>query len=178
MSYLELRLESETVALNRWLYGESVGLPVDEQGYAAPSAALARSYAQLLEQAADLPTRYCALENWAEARIVPFDQRLSEARDAALTLPEFNSSEGPLTWRNWKAFERETDAARPLAEAFERMVALSVAIVPVLEARLAQTRADYAAHGLTPVHTYAWREGTTPEALRALLLQIGRACRE
>ena len=180
MSYLELelRIESETVALNRWLYGESVGLPVDEQGYAAPSAALARLYAQLLEQAADVSTRYCALENWAEARIVPFDQRLSEARDAALTLPEFNSSEGPLTWRNWKAFERETDAARPLAEAFERMVASSVAIVPALEARLAQTRADYAAHGLTPVHTYAWREGTTPEALRALLLQIGRACRE
>ncbi len=180
MSYPELepRLESETVALNRWLYDESVGLPVDGQGYAAPSAALARLYAQLLERAADAPTRYCALENWAEARIVPLDQRLSEARDAALTLPEFHSSEGPLTWRNWKAFERETDDARRLAEAFERMVALSAAIVPALEARLAQSRADYAAHGLTPVHTYAWREGATPEALRTLLLHVGRACRE
>jgi hypothetical protein len=180
MSYLELepRLEAETIALNRWLYDESVGLPVDEEGYAAPSAALARLYEELLEQAADAPTRDCALENRAEARIVPFDQRLSEARDAALALPDLHSSEGPLTWRNWKAFERETDDARRLAEAFERMVALSAAIVPALEARLAQARADYAAHGLTPVHTYAGREGTTPEGLRTLLLHVGRACRE
>lgn len=180
MSYLELepRLESETIALNRWLYDESVGLPVDEQGYAAPSAALARLYAQLLEQAAGAPTRDFALENWAEARMVPFDQRLSEARDVALTLPDLHSSEGPLTWRNWKAFERETDDARCLAEAFERMVALSAAIVPALEARLAQVRADFGAHGLTPVHTYARREGTTPAALRSLLLHVGLACRE
>jgi hypothetical protein len=179
MSYLELepRLEAETIELNCWLYDESVGLPVDGQGYAAPSAALARLYAQLLEQAA-APLHRFALENWAEARLVPFDQRLSEARDAVLTLPDFHSSGGLLTWRNWKAFERETDHADRLAEAFERMVELSEATVPTLEARLAQARADYAAHGLTPVHTFAWREGTTPEALRALLVRVGQACRE
>jgi hypothetical protein len=175
---LERQLETETIALNRWLYEESVGRPVDEQGYAAPAAALAGLYARLLDEADDTLHRFFALENRAEARIVPFDQRLAEARDAALTLPEFHSSEGPLTWRNWKAFEREIDDAARLAEAFERMVELSAKTTPALEARLAQARADYASHGLTPVHTFAWREGTTPEALRALLLSMGQKCRE
>jgi hypothetical protein len=49
---------------------------------------------------------------------------------------------------------------------FERLVEQSQALTPLLEARLAHIRADYAAHGLTPVHTYAWREGTTRHPAR------------
>jgi hypothetical protein len=173
----EAQLEQATISLNRWAYAESIGLPVDEKGYAAPAEALARLYAELLEQGGDEGARYFALENWAEARLAALDQQVSAARDQHLSIPSFTSSEGPLTWRNWKAFEREAQSAEQLAEGFERMVEASAQVRPALEARLAHLRADYAQHGITPIHTYCWREGITPEFLRAFLRQIGQACR-
>ena len=175
---LENQLERETVALNRWLYDESVGLPVDDDGYVAPAAALTRLYSDILAQATEVGERYFALENWIESRLAPLDQKVSAARDQSLSLPDWHCSEGPLTWRNWKAFERETDDPDRLAVAFERMVEASAGLMPILEERLAQARADYAAHGLTPIHTYCWREGLTPEALRTLLVETGQANRE
>lgn len=175
---LENQLELETISLNRWLYDESVGLPVNDDGYAAPAAALARLYGELLDQASETGRRYFALENWVESRLAPLEQTLSVARDQQLSLPDLHCSEGRLTWRNWKAFERETDDPDRLAVAFERMVEASARLAPALEERLAQARADYGAHGLTPIHTYCWREGSTPEALRTLLVEVGHMCQE
>ncbi len=173
---VERDLEAHTVALNRWLYAEGVGLDVDAAGYAAPAAALAGLYERLLDHA-DTATRFFALESWSEARRLPLDEAVTDAMDAHLSAPDLTSSEGPLTWRNWKAFERETDDAGRLREGYERLVAQSAALTPHLEARLARVRADFAARGLTPVHTFCWREGVTPEALRAFLLQAGEASR-
>ena len=178
-SQLDSQLESETITLNRWLYAESVGLEVDEGGYTSHTEALASLYAQLLERSDGVSERYFAVESWVESRRVPLDFRVSAEMDRCLQAPAFHSSEGPLTWRNWKAFERETNDPIRLAEGFEHMVQLSAALTPALEERLAQTRADYVtASGLTPVHTYAWREGTTPDALRAFLRRVGQACCE
>ncbi|MGH2522896.1 MAG: hypothetical protein ACRDH2_10375, partial [Anaerolineales bacterium] len=172
------QIEAETIALNRWQYAESAGLPVEADGYMAPASALARLYAQLLEQASEPGLRYFALENWAEARQAPLEQHVSAERDRWLSLPDLHCSEGALTWRNWKAFEREADDPNRLAEGFERLVERSAELRPALESRLAQIRADYATYGLTPLHTYCWREGTTPEALREFLRRVGLACRE
>jgi hypothetical protein len=177
-SDFEVQLETETAALNRWLYDESVGLPVDDQAGATHAAALAALHDRLLNTQSDPGLRYFALESWSEARRVPLDNHVSEAMDHHLSVPALRSSEGPLTWRNWKAFERETNDPDRLADAFEQMVERSAATTPALEARLAQVRADFAAHGLTPAHTFAWREGTTPGALHTFLVDIGRACRK
>jgi len=174
---LEAQIESETVALNHWLYNEGAGLPVDEAALNVHSRALESLYRQWLD-APETSLRYFALENWSESRRVPLDYRLDELRDQHLSPPGWQCSEGPLTWRNWKAFERETDDAGRLTEVFEQMVARSAALAPAIEQRLAQVRADFAAHGLTPAHTFAWREGVTPEALRAFLHRVGQTCRE
>jgi hypothetical protein len=173
---LERELETHTIALNRWLYAEGVGLEVDEAGYAGPAAALARLYAQLLADP-DAATRYFALESGAEARRLQLDNDITSARDAHLQAPALRSSEGPLTWRNWKAFEREARTAEQLAEGFNRLVEQSAALVPLLEQRLAQTRADFSAHGLTPIHTFCWREGVSPGTLRDFLWRAGQAAR-
>ena len=58
------------------------------------------------------------------------------------------------------------------------MVSRSAALASAIQQRLTQVRADFAAHGLTPAHTFAWREGVPPEALRAFLFHVGQACRE
>jgi hypothetical protein len=171
---LERELETHTVALNRWLYAESVGLGVDEAGYAAPAGALARLNAQLLDHP-DTASRYFAVESWAEARRQALDARVTAAMDEHLRVPALICSEGPLTWRNWKAFEREAPHAAQLAEGFERLVEQSAAIVPALEGRLAQVRADFEQHGLTPIYTYCWREGLTPEQLRSFLWRTAEA---
>lgn len=175
MPILDSQLEAETIALNHWLYTESVGLPVEAAGYAQPAEALARLYAELLEQASEAGPRYFALENWAETRLAPLEQRLSAERDRHLSIPTLHSSEGPLTWRNWKAFERETNNAGHLVEAFEGLVERSAQLLPALEERRAHWQADFARYDLTPVHTWCWREGLTPEDLRAFLRQAGEA---
>ncbi len=173
---LERELETHTVALNQWLYAEGIGLKVDEAGYAAPAEALRALYARLLDQA-DSATRYFAVENWSEAQRLRLDVEIESALDEHCLVPHLASAEGPLTWRNWKAFERETDDASTLADGFDELVRRSLAAGPLLAERLQLVRADFAAHGLTPAHTFCWREGTTPEALRAFLARVGRANR-
>lgn len=173
---VEHELEAQTIALNRWLYADGVGLEVDPAGYTRPAEALAQLYARLLE-APDPADRYFAVEGWAEARRLQHDYAVEAALDARLVCPDLACSQGPLTWRNWKAFERETppeDRGR-LAEAFARLVELSAAVTPQLEARWAAQRADFRAHGLTPAHTFCWREGLTPDSLRSFLVAEGEA---
>ena len=173
----EKDLEANTAALNDWLFAEGVGLPVASDGYRAPAGRLAELYAALLDYP-DTTVRCFAVENWAETRQAVSDQQISDEMDRCLRVPDLRSTEGSLTWRNWKAFERETDDPGLLAAAFEQMVARSEELVPLLEARLAAERADYARHGLTPLHTFAYREGITVEALVAMLREVGAACRE
>jgi hypothetical protein len=174
---LEDELERHTIALNQWLYAESAGLEVEAAGFAAPAAALTGLYARCLDHP-DPATRFFALESWSEARRVALDEAVTAAMDEHVRAEEWRCSEGPLTWRNWKAFEREAPEAATLAAGFEHLVERSAAIVPALTQRLDQARADFAAHGTTPIHTFCWREGLTPEALRAFLLATAEAAAE
>lgn len=169
---LEQQLEAHTIALNRWLYAESAGLEVDETGYVAPAAALSALYAQLLAHP-DPATHSFAIESWSESRRMTLDTEVSAVMDDCVRADDLHSSEGPLTWRNWKAFEREAPDADALTAGFDRLVEQSVALASALEKRLAQVRADFAAHGTTPIHTFCRREGLTPDELRAFLLATG-----
>lgn len=174
---LEQQLETHTIALNQWLYAESVGLDVPEDGYVAPANALKALYADLLEHP-DLATRYFALEQWSEARRAALESQVTVEFDRHARVDELTCSEGPLTWRNWKAFEREAPDAATLTLGFERLVERSAALAPILEERLAAGRTDYARFNTTPIHTFCWREGLTPEQLRAFLVQAGEASRQ
>ncbi|MBL8046390.1 MAG: hypothetical protein JNL09_07615 [Anaerolineales bacterium] len=174
---LEQQLETHTIALNEWLYAESVGLDVPEDGYVAPANALKSLYADLLEDS-DPATRYFALEQWSEARRAALESQVSIEFDQYARADELACSEGPLTWRNWKAFEREAPDAATLTLGFERLIERSAALAPILEERRAAYRADYARFNTTPIHTFCWREGLSPEQLRAFLLQAGEASRQ
>ena len=170
---LVTELEAATVALNACLYAEDAGLPVAPDAYAAPTAALGRLYAELL--AGDNPDyRHFAIDAQAEADRLAHDQAVVAAMDAHLPSPNLSVGGQPLSWRNWKAYERASAGSQAaLSVGFDHMVAQSASFVPALEARAAQLRASYAPHGLTPVHTFAAREGLSVEALRALLLGLG-----
>lgn len=174
---IEQKLELRIVALNEWLYDEAAGLePPAAQGdklavelMAAVSEALA---------APPAPGRSYLVDSWVEARRVPVENELRRAMDAAVSVPDLVSSDGPLTWRNWKTYEREARTAGALRTAYDRLVANSASLVPALDRGLAWQRADYAQHGQTPVHTFCEREGIAVSGLRALLLEVGHACRE
>ncbi len=170
-------LEATTIALNQLLYAQSVGLSIDEAALTAHSATLAEQHAHNLASP-DLATRYFALESWSEARRLAHDQHLADLRDQHLTVPHLTCSEGLLTWRNWKAYEREHGEAGPLQVAFDELLNRSQALVPALTARLNFTRQDFATQALTPAHTFAFRENVTLESLRAFLLRVGHATRE
>lgn len=175
---LERELETHTIAVNQWLYAQGVGLEVAEGGYAAPAAEVVRLAARVLAlPTVDLAARYYAVEAVAESERLPHDEAVASALDAHARAEALACSEGVLTWRNWKAFEREAPEAATLAAGFEALVAGSARAQPALEARLAQVRQSYAAHGLTPVHTFCFREGLTPEDLTGFLRAVGAACR-
>lgn len=175
-SHLEHQLETHTIALNKWSYAESVGLDVPEDGYVAPATALKQLYADLLDHP-DPVTRFFALEQWSEARRAALESQVTAEFDRHARADELTCSEGPLTWRNWKAFEREAPDAATLTQGFERLVERSAALAPILEERLAAGRSDYARFSATPIHTFCWREGLTPEQLHAFLVQAGEASR-
>lgn len=175
-SQLEQQLEAHTIALNEWLYAESVGLDVPEDGYVAPATALKQLYADLLEHP-DTATRFFALEQWSEARRAALESQVTAEFDRHARADELTCSEGPLTWRNWKAFEREAPDAARLTQGFERLIENSAALGPILEERRAASRIDFARFNTTPVHTFCWREGLTPEQLRAFLVRAGEASR-
>lgn len=174
---LEHQLEAHTIALNEWLYAESVGLDVPEDGYVAPANALKALYADLLDDP-DPATRFFALEQWSEARRAALESQVAIEFDQYARADELACSEGPLTWRNWKAFEREAPDAATLTLGFERLIEHSAALAPILEERRAAYHADYARFATTPLHTFCWREGLTPEQLRAFLIQAGEASRQ
>lgn len=176
-SDLAIRLEAATVALNRLMYSDDVGLPVAPGAYDALTARLADLYGGLFASP-DPWLRAFAVEAHAEARQVTADAAVVAAQDQWLVVPGLASGAAPLTWRNWKGFEREAGADGRLQAGFEALVARSARVAPALEARAAQLRADYAAHGLTPVEVFALREETTPAALRDLLQRVGRAARQ
>jgi hypothetical protein len=170
------RLESATVALNQVLYAEAVGLPVAAGAYDAPTAALADLYAGLVATQDPL-LRAFAVEARAEARRVAADTAVSAAQDQWLVEPALRVGDSPLTWRNWKAFERAADDGDRLQAGFEALVARSAQVQPALQARAANQQADFGAHALTPVDVFALRENLTPAALRSLLVRVGQACR-
>jgi hypothetical protein len=173
---LDAELEAATVALNACLYADDVGLPLPADAYAEPMAALEHLYAHILAEG-ESTYRPFAIDAQAEARRLAQDRAVAAAMDEHLALPGQTVDGQPLTWRNWKAFERAV-AGQPggadLQAAFAGLVAQSAALVPALEARAAQLRADYAPHGLTPVHLFAAREGVSVAQLRALLERVGR----
>lgn len=170
-------IEEATVALNEWLYAEEAGLEAPAEAGAALAAQLATLYGTALE-AKESTGRSFLVDSWVEARRVPRDSALTEAMDAVLAAPDLVSSEGPLTWRTWKAYEREAADATALQAGFDALLKRSARLKATLAAGLDQQRADYSKFGLTPVHTFAEREGLTVEALRALLGQVGRGARD
>ncbi len=174
---IERELEAATVALNEWLFAEGAGLPADPAGYEAPAARLSALYDELVATSPDATVRAFALESAVEVRRVALDVAVSAALDAAAKAPDLAGSEGALTWRNWKTFEREAAEARELQAGFEGLVAASAGARPALAARLSANRREFAAHGTTPVHIFAAREGVEPGALRAVLEQGGQAAR-
>lgn len=170
-------IEAATVALNEWLYAEEAGLDAPPAFGEALSQKLAALYDAALASG-DAPGRSFLIDSGAEARRVPMENELTAARDARLCVPELRSTAGPLTWRNWKVYEREALDQAALQAGFDAMLARSAELVPVLEKGLAAQRADYDRFGLTPVHTFAEREGLTVAELRALLLEAGLGGRE
>jgi len=170
-------IEAASVALNRLLWDEGIGLPVDPAAWDAPSDTLTRLFAHLMETGGP-QARAFAVDGWAEARRIPLDNAVTEAMDTYLELPDVAAPDGPLTWRNWKRFERGTNESAALRAAFDGLVAKSAEVAPAIAARAAQWRADYAAHGLSLPHLWAGREGTTTGAIRQLLLRVGEASRQ
>jgi hypothetical protein len=173
---LEKQLEEGTVALNRLLDADGIGLVVAPEDWNAPLARQAELAEALLE-AAEGDLRNYAIEAWVEARRLPLDNQFAAEMDRVLVLPELPVSGEPLTWRNWKQFEREAADEAALASGFEAMLARSAELTPMLEQRAAQLRADYGHFNTTPADLFARREGTTPQALRVLLLRLGKAGR-
>lgn len=173
---LEIELERETIALNRLLYDDGIGLPPPAGDWDGPTARVA-ALAESLLSAAEGSLRNFALETWAEARRLPLDNEVTLACDQLLVVAERTVGGQPLTWRNWKRFEREAPDEASLVGGFDDMLARSAGLVPVLEQRAAQMRADYGRFGRTPAELFAEREGTTAPALRQLLVRMGQASR-
>jgi hypothetical protein len=173
---LEKELEAATVALNRLLYADGIGLTVAAEDWDGPTARQAELAEALLSNA-DGDLRSYAMEAWVEARRLPLDNRLAAAMDETLAVPGLKVSGEPLSWRNWKQFEREAPDENTLAMGFEEMVGRSSKLTPLLEERAAQLRADFGRFNVTPADLFSRREGTTPRALRALLLRLGTAGR-
>jgi hypothetical protein len=173
---IEAQLEAANVALNKLSWDDGVGLDVPASAYDAPAAKLAALYEQLLDDPNPV-VRAFAVDGWADSRCAPLDARVAAARDAHLSLPDAPGWNGPVTWRNWKDFERATGEAGALRKVFDGFTARSAGLVPVLDERAERLRADFAAHGLNPAEIWAAREGTTATAVCALLAEVGHACR-
>lgn len=175
---MEEALEEATVALNEWLYAEGIGLEVDPRGYEPHAARLASLYAEVMARTPQGVDHLFALDNWVDARRVALDTEVEAAMDSALHVPSLICSEGALTWRNWKAFEREARGPAELQAGFDELAERSAALVPLLAGRLGRMRADYEPYGTTPVHIFAEREGIPVDALRRLLATFGAAGRD
>ncbi len=173
---LERQLEEDTVVLNRLLYADGIGLPVAPKELDAAAARQTYLAESLLENAEGNLRSY-AIETWVDARRLPLDNQIVEWMDEVLVVSEEPVAGAPLSWRNWKQFERMAQDEATLRRGFEVMVARSAELTPILEQRATQLRADFGRHNVTPAELFAQREGTTPRALRALLLRLGAASR-
>ncbi|MEP7356656.1 MAG: hypothetical protein ABI847_05410, partial [Anaerolineales bacterium] len=158
---LEKELEAETVALNRLLYADGIGLPVAPGDWDGPTARQAE-LAEALAQSAERDLRNYAIEAWVEARRLPLDNQLSALMDRVLVVPERRVGGEALNWRNWKAFEREAPDEATLNGGFNDMLERSAELTPRLEQRAAQVRADYGRFNVTPAELFCGRERTTP----------------
>lgn len=169
--------EAHRVALHTELYKEGVGLPYDRQEVERHSQALESLSARRLDSAQSEVESLFALESWAEARQVLFDQRLSDGMDECLVAPALQAGAEPLTWRNWRRFERENDDPELLGSAFDLFVEQSKGYEDRIRERYEAERAAYAARGLTPAQVFAFREHVRPEAVRDLLVRVGEGTR-
>jgi len=169
----EQRLEELTVALNRQLYAESVGLPCDQTEIERLTVELEREYQRAVNEP---DSRAMALDGLADMLNTRWHQRWLDAADKALVVPHVSADGPPATWHNWRTLEQtlDTPARRRLLTEF---VARSAALVPLIQERYAVNRQLYAAHGETPLRSFIRPEGLTPQALRTLALDLGTACR-
>ena len=170
----EKRLEQLTVALNRLLYDQSIGLPFQEEQANALAVQLKNEYRQALDEPA---CRDWALDGLADMQSARWLQRLSEKVDSVLAVPEIAVHGEIATCHNWKHMERELPAAAR-RKLFAEFVSRSVELACLIEEHYTTLRRSYADHGTMPLQIFAHREGTTPEAIRALALAIGQVCRE
>ncbi len=138
------------------------------------AAQLESEYRQVLH---DPARTEWALDGMADMQSARWQRRLAEKEDQVLVVPDIAASGETATWRNWKRMERELDgvARRQL---FAEMVSKSSELSPLIEECYATLGQSYAEYGTTPLHVFARREGTSPEAIRALALEMGRVSRE
>jgi len=170
----EQRLEELTVALNRQLYTESIGLLCDEQELERLTVELEAEYRRAVINPAN---RAMALDGLADMLSTRWHQRWLDAVDSVLIAPNLATGGEPATWHNWKRLEQTLDA-QARRRLFAEFVSRSEQLIPLVEGRYLALRQSYAEYDTTPLHIFARREGTTPEAMRALVMDIGRACRE
>lgn len=169
-------LEMHVIALNRELWAESTGQSVNQSAVFRATQAIAHLTETLLADPDPVWRRY-GVQLWAESRIRTRDERISDLLDEHARVRELVSSAGSLTWRNWRTFEREASAEQ-LEAGLQALISATGPLVPALQNRLDQTRADYAAHGLDPIEVFAWREGLTVAELRTRLQHEAVAARE
>lgn len=169
-------LEMHLIALNRELWAESTGQAVNQSAVFRATQAIADLSAALLDDPDPAWRRY-GVQLWVESRARKRDERIIDLLDEHVRARDLTSSAGPLTWRNWRTFEREA-SPKALDAGLQALVSRTGALVPALQARLDQTRLDYATHGLDPVAVFAWREGLSVADLRACLQKQAVESRE
>lgn len=169
-------LEMHLIALNRELWAEGTGQRVDQSTVFRSTHAIAALAESLLDDPDPAWRRY-GVQLWVESRARPRDERIIDLLDEHARARELTSSDGSLTWRNWRTFEREARGDQ-LDVGLQALIGRTLPLMGALQARLDQTRADYAAQGLDPIAIYAWREGLTIQDLRRCLQHEAIAARD
>ena len=164
-------------ALNLAGWLEGVGLPHDGGATERCGVELARVANRLLELDGASGEPYFALEHWSEGEIQTLDRGLRQATDEALVLLEYRVNGAPLSWRNWKSFQRQPPSQDVLGRVFEQFVERSRRLQPLLAERYECERESYSRLGLTKAQVFAYRERTELETIRRMLRQVGEACR-
>jgi len=171
----EQLLEQLTCALNAERYAEAAGLPSDQPRMVRLAAELEAIFQQAVREPS---CRDLALDSLAEALALEPTQRLDLEREARLVYPGLTVEGEAAAWHNWKRVQRALADRQDLRRLFAFFVEQSEALTPLIRERYAGRRQLYEQYGTTPLETFARREGTTPESLRRLTVQVGDACRE
>ncbi len=169
-------LEMHLIALNRELWAESTGQRVNQNTVFRATHAIAALGESLLDDPDPAWRRY-GVQLWVESRARSRDERIVDLLDEHARTREHVSSDGPLTWRNWRTFEREAEGGQ-LEAGLQALISRTTPLGAALQARLDQTRADYATQGLDPVAVFAWREGLTVPELRQVLQREALGARD